>query len=237
MKKITTIFLVLHSLFSFAQCQLNLLAGDLSKNNKEFKEIVNDASGFNAWQILEVEATALRTNVDELTLVSKNLEAIKSAKGYLNWKAVKGAGKFSITKLDDYLKGISTRNPAGAIGSPPRVYQESVTTGIEYELKGGANSKIWADGLDKSTGTVIEAKFISNPNASTFVEGSSCYPPVRQKILDEVTDEFRRYSEIIKDPNTPLVQLEVFVSDASGVPYFQKLLNDFSIPGKVTVKP
>ena len=153
------------------------------------------------------------------------------------FQAVSTAGKFSITKLDDYLKNITTRNPAGAVGSPPRVYQESVTTGIEYELKGGSNSKIWADGLDKSTGTVIEAKFISNPNASPFVEGSSCYPPVRQKILDQVTDEFRRYSEIIKDPNTPLVQLEVFVSDASGVPYFQKLLNDFSIPGKVTVKP
>ncbi len=43
MKKIITIFLVLHSLFSFAQCQLNLLAGDLSKSNKEFKEIVNEA--------------------------------------------------------------------------------------------------------------------------------------------------------------------------------------------------
>jgi hypothetical protein len=53
----------------------------------------------------------------------------------------------------------------------------------------------------------------------------------------QVTDEFRRYAEVIKDPNTPLIQLEVFVSDASATPYFQKLLNDFSIPGKVTVKP
>lgn len=84
---------------------------------------------------------------------------------------------------------------------------------------------------------MIEAKYISNPSSSPFVEGSSCFPPVRQKILDEVTDEFRRYADIIKDPNTPLTQLEVFVSDASGVPYFQKLLNDFGIPGKVTVKP
>ncbi|QZK89052.1 hypothetical protein K5V07_00510 [Flavobacterium sp. CHNK8] len=93
MKKIITIFLVLHSLFSFAQCQLNLLAGDLSKSNKEFKEIVNEASGFNAWQILEVEATALRTDINELTLVSKNLEAIKSAGGYMRWKAMQGVGK------------------------------------------------------------------------------------------------------------------------------------------------
>ena len=94
MKKIITIFLVLHSLFSFAQCQLNLLAGDLSKSNKEFKEIVNEASGFNAWQILEVEATALRTDINELTLVSKNLEAIKSAGGYMKWKALQGAGNW-----------------------------------------------------------------------------------------------------------------------------------------------
>jgi hypothetical protein len=101
MKKIITIFLVLHSLFSFAQCQLNLLAGDLSKSNKEFKEIVNEASGFNAWQILEVEATALRTDINELTLVSKNLEAIKSAKGYLNWKALQGAGDKLWTAIDE----------------------------------------------------------------------------------------------------------------------------------------
>ncbi|MBP6411369.1 MAG: hypothetical protein KA313_09735, partial [Pseudarcicella sp.] len=76
-------------------------------------------------------------------------EHVDNAVNYVkNRVIVKGAGKFSITKLDDYLKNISTRNPAGAVGSPPRVYQESVTTGIEYELKGGANSKIWADGLD-----------------------------------------------------------------------------------------
>ncbi len=170
-------------------------------------------------------------------VVAKNIDDIAEEVEKRAAKKLQGEGKFSITKLDDYLKNISTRNPAGAVGSPPRVYQESVTTGIEYELKGGANSKIWADGLDKSTGTVIEAKYISNPSASPFVEGSSCYPPVRQKILDEVTDEFRRYADIIKDPNTPLTQIEIFVSDASGVPYFQKLLNDFSIPGKVTGKP
>jgi hypothetical protein len=87
--------------------------------------------------------------------------------------AVQGAGKFSITKLDDYLKAISTRNPAGAVGSAPRVYQEGVAGALEYEIKGGANAKIWADGLDKTTGTVIEAKYISNTSTSPFVEGSS----------------------------------------------------------------
>ena len=94
MKKVITIFLVLNSLFSFAQCQLNLLADDLSKSNKEFKEIVNETSGFSAWQILELEATALRTNIDELTLVSKNLDGIKNAGGYVKWKALQGAGNW-----------------------------------------------------------------------------------------------------------------------------------------------
>lgn len=86
MKKITTLFLVFYSFVSFAQCPLNLLADDLSKTNKEFKEFVNESSGFRAWQILEKEAPTLRTDISELSLVSKNLDAIENLEDIRNGK-------------------------------------------------------------------------------------------------------------------------------------------------------
>ncbi|MBP4137447.1 hypothetical protein [Flavobacterium geliluteum] len=88
MKKITTLFLVFYSFLSFAQCPLNLLADDLSKTNKEFKEFVNESSGFRAWQILEKEGPTLRTDITELSLVSKNLDAIEKVGGYTKWKGL-----------------------------------------------------------------------------------------------------------------------------------------------------
>jgi hypothetical protein len=88
MKRIITLFLVFYSFVTFAQCPLNLLADDLSKTNKEFKEFVNESSGFRAWQILEKEAPILRTDIGELSLVSKNLDAIEKAGGYTKWKGL-----------------------------------------------------------------------------------------------------------------------------------------------------
>jgi hypothetical protein len=175
-------------------------------------------------KITKFESLAKATNADELIAASKKL--------------AKGSGKtFDVSKLQQWIKNISTRNPAGAAGSAPRVYQERVAGLLEYEIKGADNVKIWADGVDQATGKVIEAKYISNPGASPFVEGSSCYPPVRQKIVEQVTDEFDRYSKIIKDPQTPLIELEVTISDAQAKPFFEKLLKDFDIPGQVVVKP
>ena len=50
-------------------------------------------------------------------------------------------------------------------------------------------------------------------------------------------DEFRRYAAVVADPKTPAASLEVTVNDAQAKPYFEALLKQFSIPGKVVVKP
>lgn len=105
MKKITTLFFVCYSFISFAQCPLNLLADDLSKTSKEFKEFVNESSGFRAWQVLEKEAPTLRTDINELSLVSKNLEAIEKVGGYTKWKSLQRGGEVEKlwTKIDEHL--------------------------------------------------------------------------------------------------------------------------------------
>lgn len=202
MKKIITIFLVLHSLFSLAQCQLNLLAGDLSKSNKEFKEIVNEASGFNAWQILEVEATTLRTNIDELTLVSKNLEAIKSAGGYLNWKALQGAGK-TITRTLDAASDFKIIDRVKTLRQKlTSDYKRSGNFGwAETEISGLSKSEYYAhSGIDELTGTLPERvpDISLKPQTEIFpwstVPNSAGYPIARNidteyKILTEISQK------------------------------------------------
>jgi hypothetical protein len=149
----------------------------------------------------------------------------------------KATGKvFDAPEFAEYIKGIKTRNPAGAPGSGARVYQERVAGSLEYEIKGGA-SKVWADGVEKVSGKVKEAKFISKPGSSPFIEGSSIPDPIRKKIVDEIRDEFRRYGNVIKDPNAPLIELEVLVNDSGAVAFFESLMKEFGIPGKVVVQP
>ncbi|WP_427874508.1 hypothetical protein [Flavobacterium sp. MMS24-S5] len=87
MKKIVILFFVLHSCFSYSQC-LKFLMEDLAINGKEFKALVNENSGFKAWQVLAEHAPSLRTDLNELNLVSKNLEAIEKAGGYTKWKGL-----------------------------------------------------------------------------------------------------------------------------------------------------
>ena len=99
---ILSLFFVFSSLASYSQndCIVALLANDLSSSNPEFKTIVNKPNGFEAWKILQSESPSIRTDINELTLVSKNLEAIKSAKGYLNWKALQGVSRLDFSLLD-----------------------------------------------------------------------------------------------------------------------------------------
>ena len=146
MKKTAILFLFLHSFFSFAQCHLKVLAEDLSRNNKEFKEFVNENSGFKAWQILEQEGSALRTDISELSLVSRNLEAIGKAEGYTKWKAlgnvvteaskltskiVDGAKKYFINGLEVGSARISN---GGYIGFDIRIPSELQKQGYASQI-------------------------------------------------------------------------------------------------------
>lgn len=99
-------------------CPLFLLANDLSTSTTEFKTVVNESSRFDAWQILNKENPTLRTNIEELNLVSKSLEDIKNAGGYLKWKEIQVANdllgftnKTLAQKLDDIKNIWTTKYP------------------------------------------------------------------------------------------------------------------------------
>ena len=56
----------------------------------------------------------------------------------------KKTADFTVQKFDDYIVNIQTRNPAGNVNDPRRIYQERVAGLKEFEIKGSNNSKIWS---------------------------------------------------------------------------------------------
>jgi hypothetical protein len=106
---------------------------------------------------------------------------------------------------------------------------------LEYRI-GNGSSQIWADGVDAPFATVLEAKYIGNPSASPYIEGTSIPDFIRQSAISDVRSEFFRYGQIINDPTTPVVRLKVFVNDPLAVPFFERLLSEFGIPGIIVVK-
>ncbi|TWP29235.1 hypothetical protein ETU08_08095 [Apibacter muscae] len=105
--KITTLILgLLLTTLTLAQsCNFNKLVDDLSESSVEFNKIIDKEEGFSAWLILAEEAPSLRTQIEELNLVSKHLAEIKKAGGYKIWKA-KLAQSTTTDKLPEFIEKI-----------------------------------------------------------------------------------------------------------------------------------
>jgi len=93
MKKINKFILALLFVFSVVQlhsntieCPILALANDISTSGTEFKALIKNPEIFKAWNLLNKETPALRTNIEELKLVSKNLDEISKVGGYIKWK-------------------------------------------------------------------------------------------------------------------------------------------------------
>jgi hypothetical protein len=114
-------------------CPVFTFANDLSASTAEFKAVVNESKGFDAWQFLNKEKPTLRTNIEELNLVSKNLDEINNAGGYLKWKAVNSGGSLSDLLKNSKFKAIYEPLENGNL---LRKYaQYNITTAEEASLK------------------------------------------------------------------------------------------------------
>jgi hypothetical protein len=116
------------------------------------------------------------------------------------------------------------------------LYQREQAGTEELLLKGGGQ-QVWADGVRGRDATLLEAKYIDAPDKSPFIAGSKCHERIRTLVREEVSEEFRRYAAVIKDPRTPAVALEVITNDARAAPFFESLLKHHDIPGQVVVRP
>jgi hypothetical protein len=112
---------------------------------------------------------------------------------------------------------------------------QRVHAGEEELLVKGGNEQVWADGASLGDAHLVEIKHIKDPDTSPFIDGSKCGDAVRGMIRDQVYKEFKRYAAVINDPATPAVGLEVIINDAQAIPFFQALMHQLGIPGRIRV--
>ena len=118
----------------------------------------------------------------------------------------------------------------------PHNQYEIQHTGPKNIVVEGGGEKIAADGISAS-GYLQETKFVENIRNSPYVEGSNCYPPVREKVLRQLDSEFSRYKAIIDDKNTPIIGLELITNVEEARPFFERLFRKHEISGYVIIKP
>lgn len=106
----------------------------------------------------------------------------------------------------------------------------------EYRVQGGGEPAVWADGVRREDGYLLDAKHVGDPGRSPFVSGSAAFEPVRRKLAAEVGDEVRRYAAVVNDPANPARGLEIVTNDGRAVPFFEGLLREHGCPGRVVVR-
>lgn len=92
-----------------------------------------------------------------------------------------------------------------------------------------------ADGISETT--VLEAKFVGNPDRSPFIEDSRFPDFLRRRTDAKIRGEFYRASQVLRDNDNPLTSFRVITNDPKAAPYFEKLMREYNIPGEVVVEP
>lgn len=109
--------------------------------------------------------------------------------------------------------------------------------GPEEVLVRGGGEEVWADGYRSSEAYLLEVKHVEKPELSPFIEGSRCGDDIRNVIREKERQQLRRYAAILKDPATPAVGLEILLNDARAAPFFEALMREFGVPGRIVAVP
>ena len=139
--------------------------------------------------------------------------------------------------VSDWARDFPQR-PAVNPGTNANRFQVRECGPDETQVAGGGD-QVWADGLIPDDGMLRDAKLTENLTRSPFIDANPhpIPPPVLRSIRDKIDDEFRRYALVINDPATPVTGLEIVTSTQLSVPFWQRMLRQFGIPGRVVVRP
>lgn len=107
--------------------------------------------------------------------------------------------------------------------------------GAEELLVQGGGVEVWADGHRAGDAMILEVKYVDKPDSSPFIQGSRCNDLIRDKIRLKELEQFRRYAAILNDPAIPAVGLELILNDARAVPFFEAIMRELRIPGRIVV--
>jgi len=136
----------------------------------------------------------------------------------------------AVEHWSEHFRRISTPN-----NNADDAYEISHTGPTNIEVVVG-DTKIMVDGIRASDGYLLDAKHVSNIDRSPFIKDSKMPDFIRQKIVHKLEGEFQRYGEVINNPSTPVVGLEVITNEARATPFFQDLLDKYDVPGHIVVK-
>jgi hypothetical protein len=109
--------------------------------------------------------------------------------------------------------------------------------GEQEVLVRGGGEEVWAEGARMDDAHLLEVKHVEKPDSSPFIAGSKCEEPIRSMIREKERIQLKRYAAVIQDPGTPAVGLEIIVNDARAAPFFELLMHELGIPGRVIVLP
>ena len=220
---------VLSKTDGFTEASIKSLVDDLGASDELIAQFVRNPELVDSWAIIknsgDDDLAKLATNLDELDLVSKNLDEIESVDGYKLWKN-------AIKKFDEYIQGLKTKvNPRKNLDDG--VFERRVTgDDIQYEAIGGGE-KIWADGVNSSKRALLDAKH--NPGNFYTLDSYNQKP----FLYGDLEDEFRRYAKIIADETNPTEGLIIYISRESenSVSLFEHLASKYNVPTKVELDP
>lgn len=81
---------------------------------------------------------------------------------------------------------------------------------------------------------ILEAKFVYDPEHSSFVEGSKVKDTIREIIRLKEERKFIKMAQIVADESNPLTEVEVIVNNPAANRYFIDLMLKAGLNGKVT---
>lgn len=116
--------------------------------------------------------------------------------------------------------------------SPEDFFEIQHTGEWNYQVE-GSGTKIFIDGYRGRT--ILEAKYINNPDRSPYVPGSRIPDFLRQKIVKEMRDEFQRIENVINDSSNPFNALEIITNNSDAKSFFEGLLAELDISGAVVI--
>jgi hypothetical protein len=119
--------------------------------------------------------------------------------------------------------------------TPQDLFEIQHTGPVNYHITGGGEG-FWADGIQNQR--VLETKMIVTPKKSPFIEGAGVDTPpfIRERMINEVREELRKLSQILRDESNPLESLRIITNNAKAKPFFEALMLEYGIPGEIVVR-
>jgi uncharacterized protein YukE len=116
-------------------------------------------------------------------------------------------------------------------------YEVQVTGPNNYEMSDGRGTTVRADGFRPEDGAILDAKHVGDEKSPYLPDSKGIPPRVREAIEASTRDEFLRYQKVIESEGTPARFLEVITNDARAKPYFERLMREEGVRGRVIVIP